>query len=54
MVYISSRVSAYGKGPNNVSNIDRLEFKVEDKTLGLLTETIDKIDIRAIKQKDQR
>ena len=54
MVYISSRVSVYRKGPNNASNAGGLEFKIKDKILGLLTKTINKIDIKAIKQKDQR
>ena len=54
MVYTSSRVSAYKKSPNNVSNADGLEFKIKDKILELLTKTVDKIDIKAIKQKDQR
>ena len=54
MVYTSSRVSAYRKGPDNASNADRLEFEVKDKTLGLLTEAADKVDIKAIKQKGQR
>ena len=49
MVYISSRVSVYRKSPNNISNIDRLEFKIKNKTLRLLTKAIDKIDIKAIK-----
>ena len=49
MVYISSRVSVCGKGPNNISNIDGLEFEVKDKILGLLTEATDKVDIRVIK-----
>ena len=49
MVYISSRVSAYKKSPNNISNIGGLEFKVEDKTLRLLIKTVNKIDIKAIK-----
>ena len=54
MVYTSSRISAYKKSPNNVSNIDGLEFEVKDKTLRLLTKAADKIDIKATKQKDQR
>ena len=54
MVYISSRVSVYRKGSNNTSNIDRLEFKIKNKTLELLTKTADKIDIKIIKQKDQK
>ena len=49
VVYTSSRVSAYGKGPDDVSNIDRLKFKIKDKTLRLLTKAINKIDIKAIK-----
>ena len=49
MVYISSRVSVYRKGSNNISNIGGLEFKIKDKTLELLTKTINKIDIKAIK-----
>ena len=52
MVYISSRVSVYRKSPDNIFNTGRLEFKVKDKILELLTKIIDKIDIRAIKQKD--
>ena len=52
MVYISSRVSVCGKGPNNISNIGRLEFKVKDKILRLLIKTADKIDIKTIKIKD--
>ena len=54
MVYILSRVSAYRKGSNNISNVGGLEFEVKDKTLGLLTKIVDKVDIRATKQKDQR
>ena len=42
-------MSAYKKSPNNASNIDRLEFKVKDKILRLLTEAADKIDIKATK-----
>ena len=49
MVYISSRVSAYKKGPNNISNTDRLEFKIKDKILELLTKAVNKIDIKATK-----
>ena len=49
MIYISSRVSACRKSPNNTSNIDKLEFEVKDKTLRLLTKAVDKIDIKAIK-----
>ena len=52
MVYTSSRVSVYGKGSNNASNIGGLEFKVKDKTLRLLTKAADKVDIKATKQKD--
>ena len=51
VVYTSSRVSACGKGPNNVSNIGGLEFKVKDEILGLLTKAVDKVDIKATKQK---
>ena len=47
-------MSACRKSPNNISNIGGLEFEVKDKTLELLTEAVNKIDIRAIKQKDQR
>ena len=54
MVYISSRVLVYKKSPNNISNIDRLEFEVKDKILRLLTKAADKIDIKVIKQKNQR
>ena len=42
----------YRKSPNNIFNIDGLEFKIKDKILELLTKAIDKIDIKAIKQKD--
>ena len=49
MVYISSRVSACRKSPNNVSNIGGLEFKVKDKILKLVTKVADKINIKAIK-----
>ena len=49
MVYISSRVSAYRKSPDNTFNIDRLEFKIKDETLELLTKAADKIDIKTIK-----
>ena len=49
MVYAPSRVSAYRKSPNNISNIDKLEFKVKDKILRLLTKTVNKIDIKTIK-----
>ena len=42
----------YRKSSNNIFNIDRLEFKIKDKTLGLLTKAIDKINIKATKQKD--
>ena len=52
MVYISSRVLVYRKGPNNIFNIDRLEFEIKDKILRLLTKIVDKIDIKATKQKD--
>ena len=45
-------MSVYRKSPNNISNIGRLEFKIKDKILGLLTKIVDKIDIRIIKQKD--
>ena len=45
-------MSAYRKGPNNIFNIDRLEFKIKDKTLRLFTKVVNKIDIKAIKQKD--
>ena len=54
MVYISSRVSVCRKGPNNAFNIGGLEFKIKDKILGLLTKAADKVDIKAIKQKDQQ
>ena len=40
---------AYRKSPNNISNIDRLEFEIKDKILRLLTKAADKIDIKAIK-----
>ena len=54
VVYISSRVSACRKSPDNTSNAGGLEFEIEDKILGLLTEAADKVDIKAIKQKGQR
>ena len=54
VVYTSSRVSAYGKGPDDASNVGRLEFEVEDKILGLFTKAADEVDIRATKQKGQR
>ena len=47
-------MSAYRKSPNNIFNIDRLEFKIKNKILRLLTKTINKVNIKAIKQKDQR
>ena len=49
VVYTPSRVSVCGKGPDDTSNTGGLEFEVEDKILGLLTEAADKIDIKAIK-----
>ena len=49
MVYISSRVSVYRKSPNNIFNIDRLEFKIKNKILELLTKAVDKMDIKVIK-----
>ena len=49
MVYTSSRVSVYRKSPNNISNIDRLEFKIKDKILELFIKTVDKIDIKTTK-----
>ena len=42
-------MSAYKKSPNNIFNIDRLEFEVKDKILELLTKVVNKIDIKAIK-----
>ena len=52
MVYTSSRVSVYKKGPNNIFNTGGLEFKIIDKILRLFTKAVDKVDIKAIKQKD--
>ena len=49
MVYISSRVSVYRKSPNNIFNIDKLEFKVKNKILRLLIKVVNKIDIKVIK-----
>ena len=42
-------MSVYRKSSNNISNTDRLEFKIKNKILGLLTKAVDKIDIKTIK-----